>query len=359
LKYAGDASAKPETASGRGPEVSSDDDDDNAVKDLLNKGSLLLSARSEGGSSVDYNETVGQDEKNDKMVDVIQRWQEKRVEERADRVRRSCSNCDACHAAWYCHGCDYNYCEKCNRDTHHALCTNFRQKDHVLQRLDSKALRCGRCTKGIWEIFARGYDSFHDHYSTKRRRMMRARMKEEMVPVREEVEALRHAMKKERNGNRLRQAQQDKLAEMLHVGKEETHARVLAEVGAYFAPMITPLDFDPSQIVLERGENGRPTLPPPTDETGRYVAMFSFDFDRNCVLCRACSIYWNSGPSYVNKRVVLNAYAPVGPHLDPMAAARNTVKAIRRTKKHAALLESLKAMTRKKEDPKSKMCVLL
>ena len=51
---------------------------------------------------------------------------------------------------------------------------------------------------------------------------MIARMKEEMVSVREKVETLRHAMKKERNGNRLRQAQQDKLAEMLRKGKEET-----------------------------------------------------------------------------------------------------------------------------------------
>ena len=319
----------------------------------------MLSARSEGGSSVDYNERVELDEESDRMTDVIKRWQKKRLEERADRVRRSCSNCDACHAAWYCHGCDYNYCEKCNRDTHHELCANFRQKDHVLQRLDSKALTCGRCTKGIWDIFAQGYDSFHEHYSTKKRLMMRSRMKEEMVSVREKVETLRHAMKKERNGNRLRQAQQDKLAEMLRKGKEETLARVSAEVGAHFAPMIEPLRFHPSQIVFTRGENGHPTLPPPTDETGRYVAMFSFDFDRNCVLCRACSIYWNSGPSYVNKRVVLNAYASVGPHLDPMAAARNTVKAIRRAKKHAAMLESLKAKAREKKEPKSRMCVLL
>ena len=229
----------------------------------------------------------------------------------------------------------------------------------MLQRLDYKELRCGRCRKGIWDIFAHGYDSFHEHFREKKRIMMRQRMKEEMIPVREKVDALRHTMKKERNGNRLRQAQQDKLAEMLRQGKEEVRERVAAEVGAHFAPVIEPIKFHPDQIVFKREENGRPAMPPHRDETGRYIAMFAYDFDRNSVLCRSCSLYWNSGPCQVNKRVVLNAYAPVGPQLDPSAAARNTMRAIRRARKNAEMLEKLKAMARKKEAPKSKMCVLL
>ena len=217
----------------------------------------------------------------------------------------------------------------------------FRPKDHVLQRLDGRPLSCGRCRKGVWEIAKHGYDHFNHQYQKKRKEMRKQRMTEELDVLKEIVSDQKSIFKRERKGHRLRQAQEDKLSEMYRVGKEEAAAKIKTELDLYFGPMTTPLHFDPKQLTLERGDNGQPLIPPPVDETGRAVAMFSFDFNRNCIMCRACNVFWNSGPVF-GQRVVVNAYAPVGPVIDPEAAARRTVKRIHDSKIHAKLMEKLR-----------------
>ena len=278
-------------------------------------------------------------------ADVVAAWQQARAAARVERARRVCNNCDRAPAAWRCHGCDYNYCVACNKTTHHALCKRFRRDDHVLERIDGLPLHCGRCRRGVWDIAAEGYVSFKRQYAKKKREALRTRMREEMVKVHEDVEKVRQEMKKARKGHRLRQAQQEKLQEMLASKKAEVQVRVGEEIRKRFAPMVEPLEFSPEQLVLARSEDtGRPLLPPPRDpETGRRVAMFSLDFERNSVLCRSCTIFWNSGPKTGRRRVVLNAYAAVGPRYDPQAEARRTVQRIHDDKVHAALLARLKA----------------
>ncbi len=298
-------------------------------------------------------------------ADVVAAWQQARAAARVERARRVCNNCDRNPAAWRCHGCDYNYCVACNKTTHHALCKRFRRDDHVLERIDGLPLHCGRCRRGVWDIAAEGYVSFGRQAAKKKREALRMRMREEMVQVREDVEKVRQEMKKARKGHRLRQAQQEKLQEMLATKKAEVQARVGEEIRKRFAPMCEPCEFAPEQLVLARSEDtGRPLLPPPRDpETGRSVAMFSLDFERNSVLCRPCTIFWNSGPKTGRRRVVLNAYAAVGPRYDPQAEARRTVQRIHDDKVHAALLARLQAeaeaAAKAWKPPKKKMCTIL
>ena len=346
-----------------GPESNVEDDDD---------------VESGYGSSVDYGIDYEVDNdcdvrvetevkqgatNNNVVVDAVKQWRDQRAEDLADKARRQCNNCDATIAAWRCHGCNYSYCEKCNRDTHALYCSKYRPKDHVLQRVDGMPLACGRCKKGVWEIAMHGYDHFQHQYQRKRREKRHDRMKHEIDIIKEKVADQRSIFKRERKGNRLRQAQQDKLSEMFRKGKEEAETIVKAELDKIFAPMLTPLHFDPKQLLLERGNNGQPIVPPPVDDTGRCVAMFSFDFNRNTILCRACNIFWNSGPT-LGRRTVVNAYAPVGPIIDPQAAARRTVQRIHDSKIHGRLMEKLKleaeAKARLMKPPKkSRMCVVM
>ena len=335
----------------QGPETDADVSEDDEV-------------RSGYGSSVDYEVDYRFEMENDgnEAVDVIKLWQNQRSEELEDKARRQCNSCDRSIAAWRCHGCDYNFCEECNRDVHSQYCMKFRPKDHVLQRLDGRPLSCGRCRKGVWEIAKHGYDHFNHQYQKKRKEMRKQRMTEELDVLKETVSDQKSIFKRERKGHRLRQAQEDKLSEMYRVGKEEAAAKIKTELDLYFGPMTTPLHFDPKQLTLERGDNGQPLIPPPVDETGRAVAMFSFDFNRNCIMCRACNVFWNSGPVF-GRRVVVNAYAPVGPVIDPEAAARRTVKRIHDSKIHAKLMEKLRleALAKAKIKPpkKSRACVVM
>lgn len=321
------------------------------------------------GSSLDYDIDYRHELDNEAKsgvqhpVDHIKLWRDHRHEQLADKAMRQCSNCDTQLAAWRCHGCDYNYCEGCNRDTHKLYCQKYRPTDHVLQRIDGKPLNCGRCRKGVWEIAKHGYDHFNHQYQKKRRAMKISRMREEMEKIQEQISEKRSMYKKERKGHRLRQAQVDQLADMKKQGKEEADRRIAHECDVFFAPMLTPLHFDPSQLELERGENGQPLLPPPVDkESGRSVAMFSFDFNRNSIMCRACNVFWNSGP-LLGRRVVVNAYAPVGPVVDPQAAARRSVQRIHDTKIHERLLEKLRleALAKSKIKPpkKSRACIVM
>mgnify|MGYP001337447751 CR=1 FL=1 len=300
--------------------------------------------------------------KDKQAIDVIKLWRDQKAEDLADKARRQCSNCDSTMAAWRCHGCEYSYCERCNRDVHAQFCLKYRPKDHVLQRVDGMPLSCGRCKKGVWEIAMHGYDHFQHHYKKKRKEQKRIRMQEEIVTIKEKVADQRSIYKKERKGNRLRQAQQDKLSELYRVEKEAAEKKIKIKLDKIFAPMMKPLHFDPKQLELERGDNGRPIVPPPVDETGRAIAMFSFDFNRNTILCRACNVFWNSGPR-LGRRVVVNAYAPVGPIIDPQAAARRTVQRIHDSKIHARLMEKLRleaeAKARLPKPKKSRMCMIM
>ena len=319
---------------------------------------------------IDYKHELNEIDQKDLSVpeiDSIKLWRDQRSEDLADKAMRQCNNCGKQLAAWRCHGCNYTYCEECNRDTHMMYCLKYRKRDHIMQRIDGRPLACGRCRKGVWEIAKYGYDHFNHQYKTKRRQMKHKRMKEEMALLSEKVNAQRSVFKQERKGHRLRQAQLDKLANTTAVGKKKADETIEKECDAYFAPMMTPLHFDPSQLELQMGENGRPLLPPPLDkESGRSVAMFSFDFNRNAIMCRACNIFWNSGPTF-GRRVVVNAYAPVGPVIDPNAAARRSVQRIHDSKIHARMLEKLRleglerlrleAIARNK--PKKKTCVIM
>jgi hypothetical protein len=191
-------------------------------------------------------------------------------------------------------------------------------------------------------------------------------MKEEMDILKEIVSLKRSEFKKERKGHRLRQAQLDKLNDMMAEGKRVATEKINEECDKHFSQMMTPLLFDPSQLELELGENGHPIIPPRVDkESGRSVSMFSFDFNRNSILCRACNIFWNSGP-LMGRRVVVNAYAPAGPIMDPQAAARRTVQRIHTNKIHEKLMEKLRLEALEKErlakmakPSKKRACVIM
>jgi hypothetical protein len=345
------------------------DDEDGPECDSDNNDEIQSGYGSSLDYDIDFRKELSEYQKKDISVpeiDTIKLWRDQRAEDLASKAMRQCMNCDKQLAAWRCHGCAYTYCEECNRDVHMFYCMKFRKKDHVLQRIDGKALECGRCRKGVWEIAKHGYDHFNHQYKKKRREMEIKRMKEEMDILKEIVSLKRSEFKKERKGHRLRQAQLDKLNDMMAEGKRVATEKINEECDKHFSQMMTPLLFDPSQLELELGENGHPIIPPRVDkESGRSVSMFSFDFNRNSILCRACNIFWNSGP-LMGRRVVVNAYAPAGPIIDPQAAARRTVQRIHTNKIHEKLMEKLRLEALEKErlakmakPSKKRACVIM
>ena len=95
-----------------------------------------------------------------KEKNILEAWRKAEIQNRIRKAFLQCNICEGTFAAWYCHGCKFNYCHKCQDEIHSQYAAMYETRLHSVERIDSSAMMCTSCGKDAWKMSKTGLTSY-------------------------------------------------------------------------------------------------------------------------------------------------------------------------------------------------------